>query len=470
MNLNYFKDKKIAFLGLGIENVSLARFLLNQGLEEITILERDKDSISDRLESLNKIKKVNLVSGVDYLADLNQYQILFRSPGVPLHLEELKEAKESGVIISSAMRLFFDLCPGKIIGVTGSKGKGTTATLIFQILKEAGKDVYLGGNIGIAPFDFLNQLSTTSLIVLELSSFQLEDFEKSPQIAVVTNIFEEHLKAADPKNPNFHKNFAEYINAKKNIIKYQNRQNFTITNFSNKLTKQLAQESQAQVYYFSGLERVGRGAFIDQDQIKIKVPAGEFLLAKISEIPLLGRHNWENVCAASITSYLAGAGMEAIIKIIKSFSGLPHHLEDVGSVKDVSYYNDSAATVPTATILSLNGLTNRKVIILGGSEKNSDFTALVERLKLDDITGVVLLPGAASSRIAALMEKSGQHFNQVVDMSAAVTLASELAQAGESVLLSPACASFGIFKNYRDRGEQFKNAVNNMKQNNNEVK
>lgn len=463
MTLNDLKDKKIAFLGLGIENLSLAKFFLTQRIEDIAFLERHKENIEERLVELNKIKKITVVSGVDYLADLNNYHVLFRSPGVPLHLEELKEAKESGVIVTSAIRLFFDWCPAPIIGVTGSKGKGTTATLIYEILKADDKKVFLGGNIGVAPFDFFKEVTPDGLVVLELSSFQLEDFERSPKYAVITNLFAEHLRAADPKNPNYHKSFDEYLQAKNNIIKYQTAKDFTVLNFSNQVTRQLTQETAAQIYYFSSLERVGRGAYIDQEQIKIKVPAGEFFLAGVGEVSLLGRHNWENICAAAITSYLAGASLNAISRVIKGFVGLPHHLEKVGEIDGVAYYNDSTATIPEATILSLAAIAAAKIVILGGSEKNSDFTALIERLKMADIKSIVLLPGAASLRLAGLFRQHGLVFHEAENMAAALSEARKLASSGDAVILSPACASFGIFKNYKDRGEQFRKGVNEMK-------
>jgi UDP-N-acetylmuramoylalanine--D-glutamate ligase len=282
-------------------------------------------------------------------------------------------------------------------------------------------------------------------------------------VAVITNIFNEHLSSADPRNPNYHKSKADYLKAKKNIVQYQSAKDLAVLNFSNPTVREMIPLIKSQIYYFSSLERVGRGTFIDEQQIKIKVLSGEFIITKVNEIALFGQHNLENICAASLAGFLIGVPLEKITQAVKSFPGLSHRLEFVKEINDIKYYNDSAATIPQATILSLNAFSEPKIIILGGADKSSDFNLLIERLKPLDIRGIILLPGTASVRLASLLTKQKLNFQETENMTAAVSLAHKVAQRGEVVLLSPACASFGIFKNYQERGEQFKEAVKSLK-------
>ncbi len=355
-----FVNKKIAVLGLGIEGQDVCRFLLKKKAQ-ITVF--DRKSAVELGEVCQKFKKqgIEFRLGENYLegfsarggptpesgqahlptSDVAGYggqaasgwDVIFRSPAFKLSTPEIIEAQKAGVVVSSATKLFFDLCPAKIIGVTGTKGKGTTATLIYQILKKAGKKVYLAGNIGQPMLDLLPKLTGESWVVLELSSFQLQDLHKSPNIAVALFITSEHL--------DYHRNTQEYIQAKSNIVRHQKGSDKTVLNADSVTSRSFAKLTKAKIYYFSRQKRTN-GAYAQNDQIFF---SGK-LIGKTEKLKLKGEHNWDNVCAAITTSVLPGADMDSVKKVVFSFAGLEHRLELVRQFKGISFYNDSFSTTP----------------------------------------------------------------------------------------------------------------------------
>jgi UDP-N-acetylmuramoylalanine--D-glutamate ligase len=330
-NLNRFKNKKIAFLGLGSENVELLRFFLAKKLNaEFTICDaKKKKDLSDRIKEFQGRKNISWQMGLEHDRELDKFDIILRVAGYPLFSPALKKAVKAGVEISSPTKVFFELAPTKnIIGVTGSKGKGTTSGLIYEILKTAGKGVYWGGNIGIPMFSFFKKLEKQDWVVLELSSFQLEDIKESPQIAVITNLFREHLSPADPVNPNYHKSMADYINAKLNIIKFQKRGDLAAIN--KKIKKAISKEK----------AKLGQGK-------KVYFTDSDF----VSRLP--GKHNRENIAAATVVAKHIGIREALIRKAIKKFRGLPHRIELAGVARDIRYYDDSFATTPESSIIAL---------------------------------------------------------------------------------------------------------------------
>jgi UDP-N-acetylmuramoylalanine--D-glutamate ligase len=273
----------------------------------------DQAQEEDFLARNPEIKKeeVALYLGRNYLEDLNQAEIVFKSPGIPLLLPEIQAAIKEGIIFSSQIEFFFDYCPATIIGVTGTKGKGTTATLIYEILKASGKDVYLGGNIGLPAISFLDKLDDRSIVVLELSSFQLQSLKESPHIAVVLNVTEDHL--------DYHSSVREYREAKKSIVKYQTKDNFAVINTDYPIPKEFARETKGQKYYFSRKTRTN-GCYIDgKDNIILETAQGIVQIAATKDLLLRGRHNLENVAAAVLASYLAKANIKAITETVKNF-------------------------------------------------------------------------------------------------------------------------------------------------------
>ncbi len=432
--MDQFKDKKIAVIGEGIEGKSSAEFLKKQGAEvEI----RDK------------------TQGENYLEGLDKFDLVVRSPGVRLSELERFVSKEK---ITSQTKLFMDLCPAKIIGVTGTKGKGTTSSLIYEMLKAEGKDAYLGGNIGLPPFEFLEKLDKDSWVVLEMSSFQLQDLTKSPHIAVVLMITSEHL--------DYHKDVYEYIESKRNILKYQVEGDFAIINSDYIASNESDLHTQGKVYFVSREREVEEGCFALANEIFLRVKGNTIPVIDTRELLLRGNHNHENACAATMAAYLAGVKVRTLTKVLESFKGLEHRLELVDTINGVEYYNDSFSTIPETTIAAIKSFKNPEILILGGSSKQSNFEELGEVIGSAENIKAIIQIGEEWSRIKAEIKNVRPEtliIEGAKNMEQVIAAASKIAVPGDVVLLSPACASFDKFKNYKDRGEQFKNEVLKLK-------
>jgi len=437
-------DKKIAILGFGIEGQSLVGFILGKNNKIVVFDQRDKGDLKG-IQNLEN-EGVTFSLGKDYLEKgLKDFDLVFRSPGFKLSLPEIKEAKEAGVIISSATKLFFDSCRGKIIGITGSKGKGTTSTLIYNILKEQRVEVFLGGNIGTPMLSLLPKLKETSWVILELSSFQLQDLEKSPHIAVVLFITPEHL--------DHHKNFDEYVRAKENIVTYQSENDYAVINADNEYSLSFSKKTKAKKFFFSKDKGV-EGSYVKEKEIFFK----DKLIGKTDDLKLIGRHNLENVCAAITASFLAKAELPAIKKAVFSFSGLEHRLEKVGSYKGIDFYNDSFSTIPDASIAAIRSFEKPIILIAGGSEKNADFTDLGKEIAKSKVKSLILIGQTAKIIKESVLKAGfkGKIIENLENMEEIINQALKEAELNDVVLLSPGCASFGMFKDYKDRGNQFK--------------
>lgn len=457
-----FNNKKIAVLGAGVEGLSSAAWLKKHGAK-VTVLDKKQ--------------------GEHYLNGLDQYEMIVRSPGVRLNLPEIEAARKAGVTITSQTKLFFDLSPAKIIGVTGTKGKGTTSSLIFEMLKKEGKDLpagrqgaYLGGNIGQPPFEFLDTLTDLSWVVLELSSFQLQDLHKSPNIAVMLMVTSEHL--------DYHKDTLEYVAAKRNILKHQSASDFAILNRDYPATNESDIHTNAQVYYVSREREVPQGAYVRDGKVILRVPrvpqvsqvprgdqkARDTFVVATNDMLLPGRHNWENVCAAVAAASLAGVRMGSIVQVLKTFKGLEHRLELVREVGGVRFYDDSFSTTPETAIAAIEAFTEPEILILGGSSKGSDFRQLGRVIRDAKNIKAIIGIGIEWERMKKQFQISNFPLREASkfqipiiegakDMNTIVLAASKIAEPGDVVLLSPACASFDMFTNYKDRGNQFKHEV-----------
>ena len=438
----------IAVFGLGIEGCDLVRFLLKQGIKP-TILEENPDAKID-----DEFKDLEVVKGKEVSKSLIRFNRIYRSPGVYRYREDLLTAEKSGVEITSGIRQFFESCPGRIIGVTGTKGKGTTSTLIYEILKKAGKDAYLAGNIGKPYLEILPNLKKESIVVLELSSFQLIDIDRSPYVAVVLNITSDHL--------NWHKDINEYRTAKENIIRHQKEDDFAIINADYQIPKKFSGMTKAKVLYFSKTEAV-KGCYVE-DNRKIILSADEkVVVGEVDKLLLMGRHNWENVTAAICTAYVLGADVRSIKEVVFSFKGLEHRLELSGEVDGVKFYNDSFSTNPEPTIAAVRAFNIPLTLILGGYDKGLDYTEMGEEIADSRYVKNVILIGDTGLKIKTSLTVSGYKGNiiemgksgmkEIVAKSRSVTLD------GGAVILSPASASFDMFKDYKERGRLFKEAV-----------
>jgi len=454
-----YKDKKIAILGLSVEGVDCASFF-SQQQAHITCC--DRRSAAELGNSYSHFKKcsVSFHLGKDYLDHLEQYDIIVRTPGMSPRIPELVKARQSGVVITSATQLFFDVCPASIIGVTGTKGKGTTSSLISEIFKEEKRNVWLGGNIGIPLLSSVSKIRPSDVVVYELSSFQLEDLHTSPHIAVVLTITCDHLANEDPNATNYHKDITQYREAKMPIVKYQKAEDIVIVNADNATSKSFAALTPASRFSFSSHTQMA-DAYVFGNTVYVRKNGSVSKICSMDEIRLLGVHNLENIAAASLTAIVAGASVRSVRRAVTSFCCLPHRLEHVRSLNDVSYYNDSFSTTPETAIAAIRSFNTPIILIAGGSDKKSDYTHLGNVLA-DSTVRVLVAIGITADKIVRAAHRAGYKGlvkRNLKTMHEIVSYCAKIARPGDTVLLSPSCASFDMFKNYKERGNQFNHEV-----------
>ncbi len=395
--------------------------------------------------------------GKTYLSKLHGFDLILRSPSCLPTIPELQEETERGAIVTTEVELLMKMCPCQVIGVTGSDGKTTTTTLIYEILKKAGYNCYVGGNIGIPLFTKLNEILPDDKVVLELSSFQLMGMEISPDISVITNITPNHL--------NVHKDFEEYIEAKKNIFKYQDRDGILILNYDNEITRNCAAETKGKVIFFSSKEKLDNGYIVEGDVIKECDDKLRKHIVSSKELIIRGRHNYENICSA-IAATKTLVDLQTAIDVIKSFPGVEHRIEFVKEINGVKWYNDSASSTPSRTISGLNAFNEEIVLIAGGADKNLDYTPIAKPI-LSKVKTLILM-GQTAGKIFDSVKEEQERENKEINiymvnsLSQAVILAKRYATPGQVVLFSPASTSFDMFKNMYDRGQKFKDIVNKM--------
>ncbi len=444
-----FKGKNTAVLGLGIEGKDLISYLIKEGAK-VTVLDQKAESEMDFL-GVDR-DNITLRLGKNYLdKGLTEFDFIFRSPAFYRYIPEIVEAENKGVIVSSALKLFLDLCPAKTVGVTGTKGKGTTSTLIHDILKKAGRDVHLVGNIGYPFLELLPKLNNESIVVMELSSFQLIDLAKSPNVAVVLNITVDHL--------NWHKDVKEYVDSKRSIVKFQKSKDYAIINADYPTPTSFAKDAKGKILYFSRKNNVD-GCYVLGGKI-ISSSLGE--IGKTKDLLLRGEHNLENVTAAVCAATVLGATKSQIKAAIFSFKGLEHRLELVGKVDGISFYNDSFATGPQPTIAAIKSFSEPMTLILGGSDKGLDYAELGSVISSSGNVEAVILIGVTAEKIKNAL-KNARFDEKIVEMGKShmqdiVNKAFSLTPKGGIVLFSPASASFGMYKDYKERGKLFKEAV-----------
>lgn len=426
---------KIAILGYNIEGQVSYNYFAAQGHELV---------IRDQNPKLVLPKGAQSVLGETYLDDLDDFDMLVRTPGLAPHLILERNPGVAGMM-TTQLNEFLRVCPTKnIIGITGTKGKGTTSTLIAKMLEAAGKTVWLGGNIGLPPLTFLSELTADSWVVLELSSFQLIDLKSSPHIAVCLMVVPEHL--------NWHADMAEYVQAKSNLFAHQSSGDIAIYCATNETSKKIANKGQAhKIPYYAP-----PGAFIDNASIVINGQT----ICNTGDLKLPGQHNWQNACAAATVTWQATENITAIRSVLTTFTSLEHRLEFVRKLDGVKYYNDSYGTTPETAIVAIQAFDEPKIIILGGADKGASYEELAQTVAASSIRKVLLI-GEQAARIKAALKIAG--FTNTMDggttvQEIAATAHSE-AQPGDVVLFSPACSSFDMFPNYKERGEQFKQAL-----------
>jgi len=441
--------KKTLVVGLGRTGAALAGFLLGRGAR-VTVTEVKTEEALGRKASLWKERGVVLESGGHKVETFLAADLIIPSPGAAA-LGELAAAENSGVPVISEIELAHRFLRGTIVGVTGTNGKSTTATLAHKILKEAGRKAYLAGNIGTPLISFVEKSRDDHIYVTEISSFQLEHIARfRAAIAVFLNISLNHL--------DWHATFDEYFDAKKKLIHGQRSGDTAILNRDDRLVRLLAGETEARVYYFSRRGPVRRGCFIGNDNLTLR--DGESVgLMKTAEVRLPGRHNLENVAAAALVGHCLGVSPRRLRASIKSFRGLEHRLETILTLRRVEFVNDSKATTVDATIKALESFDRKVVLILGGRDKGADFTLLRRPIR-QRVRSVILL-GEAREKIAAAL-KGAAPMEETSSLRNAVAMAFVAADPGDVVLLAPACTSFDMFRNFENRGRAFKREVRRL--------
>lgn len=432
-------------LGYGREGRSVHRFI-RERYPKIHLGIADKDTISPEAKD-----EVEIHAGESYLGSLADYDVIVRSPGISFFAPEVQEALKQGKKITSGTNIFFSECPGTIIGITGTKGKSTTSTLTYDLLKTTYPDTRLIGNIGRPVLDYLSGADGETMFVAELSSHQLEDARYSPQVAVILAIVPEHLSR--------HGSFEAYVEAKANIVRFQGVNDTVVLNPDNPTTAEIAERSAGHKLTYSATQ-TNVDCFVRDGEIFVE----EHFVMPINEIPLLGYGNLENVLAAISVGRLFNVDLEKIIETIKKFKALPHRLEYVGDKNKVSFYNDSLATIPEATIHAMETLgSNVETLIAGGHDRGLDFSKLGEFLAGNNtLKNLILFPTTGEriwKAIKAFREDTKIQRFDVESMEEAIRIALANTNPGKICLLSPASASFGIFKNYEERGNSFRNLV-----------
>lgn len=448
------KGKRATVIGLGREGIALVEYLCAQGAQ-VTISDAKSDAeLAGALAQIAGLP-VRLSLGDNRVEDVISAHIVFVSPGVPLGLPALAAARQRGIPISSQIRLFFELCPAPVVGITGSSGKTTTTALVGEIFREAGWPVLVAGNIGLPPLSHLDELTPKHWVVLELSSFQLELMEQSPQVAVITNITPNHL--------DMHPTMEAYIAAKTNILRYQAPHDWAVLNFADPVTQGLALTSKGQALFFDIEGRFsGDGALVRDDWVTVRRGGHDEVICPITAIRLLGRHNLENVLTAATVASACGLPAEASARAIERFSGVEHRLELVAEVNGVRYYNDSIATSPERAVAGMRAIDAPIVLLAGGRDKHLPLEPLIETIR-QRAKAVVLF-----GEMAPLLEKAltSQQVTLPVarcsSLEEALGLAQAQAQAGDVVLLSPGGTSFDLFRNYEERGQRFKELVRKL--------
>lgn len=443
--------KNITVIGIGISNLPLIKYLVSLGANVTACDRRSAEDLGENYTELENLGvKFNLGDG--YLNNLSG-DMIFKTPGMRYDVPELLKAKENGSIVTSEMEVFFEVCPSHIIAVTGSDGKTTTTTLIHKMMTDAGYKTWLGGNIGNPLLTDTEKMKENDWVILELSSFQLHTMRKSPEIAVITNISPNHL--------DMHKDYKEYIDAKENIMLYQNEGDTLIVNADNQVTADIGKSANGAVKYFSrnGMADV----YLDGNIIK----RGIVEILNIKDIKIPGMHNVENYMAA-IAAVSGLVSKDVIVNVAKTFGGVEHRIELVRTLDGVKYYNSSIDSSPNRTINTLRVFPNKVIMIAGGKDKGIPYDeigpALAEHVK------VLILIGATSDKIQEALDaeinKTGNGKDieviRATSYEDAVNTARSKAHDGDVVLLSPASTSFDMFRNFEERGNLFKKIVNEL--------
>jgi UDP-N-acetylmuramoylalanine--D-glutamate ligase len=466
MKISDLKGKKITVMGLGLHGggIGTIRFLSWAGAEMTVTDLKSKEELASSLEKIKDLKNITFVFNQHRPEDFMKADMIIKNPVVPWDNKYIKMSLENKIPVEMDSSLFFKLCKNTIVGVTGTKGKTTTTTLIFEILKMAGKSPIKAGVGQISALDKLKDLKKDNIVIFELSSWRLSALGRckiSPKIAVITNIYPDHL--------NYYKNMEAYVRDKKYIFQNQKAEDFCTINWDDETLNKLDGEIKSSLIKFSANKiNDGRSVYVNEGAIYVNDGNDEKKIMEVSEIKLKGSHNIYNVLASISATIALNVDLKIIKKAIAGFSGVAHRLEFVRELEGIKYYNDTAATMPEAAIAGINSFSEPLVLICGGSDKNLDVSELGKAIS-QKAKSVVFLKGEATEKLISAVRKnlpienSKKDFLIAESMEKAVEMARMEAKSGDIVLLSPGAASFGMFANEFDRGDKFKVAVNALK-------
>lgn len=452
--LKSMRDKKVAVVGVGVSNRPLIELLCKNGISVTACDKSERENFGGAIEYLEGLG-AEMRLGEGYLDNLTGFDVIFRTPGMRPDVPALEQARAAGAEITSEMEVFFRVCPATILAVTGSDGKTTTTTIIAGLLKAAGYRTFVGGNIGRPLLADVPQMTEKDIAVLELSSFQLMTMQESPHIAVVTNLSPNHLDV--------HKDMDEYVEAKRNICRYQTSGDKLIVNRDNDIAHSFAGETKGEVKFFSRQSSLEHGVWIRNGVICVE----EEEVLPLEDILLPGVHNIENYMAA-IAAVDGLVPHQVVRNFARTFGGVEHRIELVRELDGVRYYNDSIASSPTRTIAGLRSFKEKVILIAGGYDKNIPYDELgpeiVEHAKTLILTGKTGVKIKAATLAAEGYEAGKPEIIERDEFEEAVLAARAAAQPGDVVILSPASASFDRFKNFMERGETFKKIVLSLKE------
>lgn len=457
---NFFemlKAKKIAFIGTGVSHTELIKKFREKQIAVTVCDKRSADKFQQVYDELTALG-VKFILGEAYLESLTDFDIVFRTPGMYFNHPALTKARQAGVVITSEMEVFFDLCPCQIYAVTGSDGKSTSTTLIAEILSASGKTVHKGGNIGRALLPVIEEIKEDDIAVVELSSFQLISMRKSPDVALITNITPNHLDV--------HGTMQEYTECKMNLIAHQNAFSRTVLNLDNQGTKELASLVRGKLNWFTRHEIPERGAFLREDGMLCYIENQVITpVVHKDDIRIPGMHNVENFLGV-IAALWGEVEISAIVQVAKNFGGVEHRIEFVREVNGVKYYNDSIATSPTRVLAGLRSFNQKIIVLAGGYDKKIPFEPMAETVC--DRVKLLILMGVTADKIEQAVKSAKNYCPEnikilhVNSMEEAVETAHREAKSGDIVTLSPACASFDWYPNFEVRGQHFKRLIKEL--------
>ena len=448
------QGKKVLVYGAGKSGIA-AVGLLSRINTDIVLFDGNKDTDIELLRSqLPKDIDVHIMVGVIPNNVRKNIEVVVLSPGVPTDLPDILQFADDGIPVIGEIELAYMFSKGDIIAVTGTNGKTTTTSIIGEILKEYFKSSFVVGNIGIPYTEMVSKTKDNSVTVAEVSSFQLETIrEFKPNVSLILNITPDHL--------NRHHTMENYINAKLSVTKNQGENEYCILNYEDAELRKRASEINTKILYFSSKNKIRGGIYLDDTKIIYNDGTRDIEVCKTNELQLLGVHNYENVMAAVLATIAIGVPLETIVKVIKNFKSVEHRIEYVAEKYGVKYYNDSKGTNPDAAIKAVEAMISPTLLIAGGYDKNSDYEEWID--SFGDKIKMLVLIGQTREKIAETAKKKG--YNNVVladSLEEAINICKDNANEGDAVLLSPACASWGMFKNYEERGEIFKRIVNEL--------